>query len=144
MGSNENYKKLIEDLFGQLKMLKEEEVSRKSNGKWSKKEVLGHLCDSAVNNMYRFMHLQKSGQVFEVVKYGQESWVEQANYQERDWREICMLWHSLNVTILNIIIHLSIQPDLKVNIDGKLTSVEFLIEDYFAHLSHHTQQILAN
>lgn len=144
MNSQENYKKRIEGLFEQLKNMNEEEVSQKDYCKWSKKEILGHLCDSAINNIYRFMHLQKSDQVFEVVKYEQEIWVEQAAYQDRNWSEICMLWYSLNSTILHICKHLSTQPELQVNIDGKLISAQFIIQDYFTHLNHHVQQILSN
>lgn len=144
MNSKEKYKKHIEDLFEQLNNLNEEGISQKNNGKWSKKEILGHLCDSAINNIYRFMHLQKPNQVFKVMKYEQENWVKQAAYQDRNWNEICILWYSLNSTILNIIIHLSKQPEFEVNIDGKPNSAQFLIEDYFAHLNHHTQQILSN
>ncbi|MGE7686034.1 hypothetical protein [Peribacillus simplex] len=32
--------------------------------KWSKKEILGHLCDSALNNMNRFIKIQYEEQPY--------------------------------------------------------------------------------
>src|ERR1043165_9908871 len=44
-----------------LRQIPDEEASiRPAPGKWSKKEILGHLIDSAANNHQRFLRLQLS------------------------------------------------------------------------------------
>ena len=71
--------------------------------KWSKKEILGHLCDSAINNIDRFIKIQYEEQPFVIQSYNQNQWVILQNYQERPLDEILNLFLSLNKQILNII-----------------------------------------
>src|SRR4030095_2595683 len=50
---------VVETASQQLRLLQETEVSLKpAPGKWSKKEILGHLIDSATNNHQRFVRTQ--------------------------------------------------------------------------------------
>ncbi|MBL8017837.1 MAG: DinB family protein, partial [Ignavibacteria bacterium] len=50
---------LVLDVPERLSNYKEEQLSAKASPlKWSKKELLGHLCDSAVNNLGRFIRAQ--------------------------------------------------------------------------------------
>lgn len=144
MNTKEKYEALISDLYSQFNILTEDQVNEKPGDKWSKKEIIGHLCDSAINNIYRFMHLQNTGHVFEVIQYKQNLWVEQAAYSNRPWSELCQLWLSLNNNILHIVASLSHKKNLSVNIDDNIFSAQYLIEDYFAHLSHHANQILSH
>ena len=140
----DNYRVLISNIKNKFDRLKENDVNEKPNGKWSKKEILGHLCDSAINNIYRFMELQRAGKVYEVISYDQDLWVEQASYGNRPWNDLCQLWYSLNINILNILEFLSKRKDLNVSIDGKIYTSDFLVEDYFSHLKHHANQISSN
>jgi hypothetical protein len=65
----------------ELKGLPELEVSRRpSPNKWSKKEILGHLCDSAINNMERFVKIQYEEQPYVIPSYNQEQWVGLQHY----------------------------------------------------------------
>ncbi|MBK9046740.1 MAG: hypothetical protein IPL74_08565 [Bacteroidetes bacterium] len=57
----------------------EDEMAKKSLQKWSKKEILGHLIDSATNNHQRFVRGQ-----FETVpeiSYDQNNWNTFSYYQ---------------------------------------------------------------
>jgi len=69
--------------------------------KWSKKELLGHLVDSAVNNIRRLV----VGQYEQGVKiiYHQDEWVNNQNYQEAAIAEVIMLWKLLNHQISRVI-----------------------------------------
>jgi hypothetical protein len=69
--------------------------------KWSKKELLGHLVDSAVNNIRRLV----VGQYEQGVKiiYHQDEWVNYQNYQEAAIAEVIMLWKLLNYQISRVI-----------------------------------------
>jgi hypothetical protein len=47
---------IVSDSSKKLQALSEDEVMRsRAAGKWVKKEILGHLIDSALNNQERFV-----------------------------------------------------------------------------------------
>lgn len=142
MNTATRYKQLIDDCFIALKQLNENEAHIKPVGKWSKKEILGHLCDSAINNIYRFMHLQQGHQIFKVVEYEQDLWVDQANYYMRSWSELIQYWYALNITIVQISHSLVEQPTLKVQIGDSIEQASVLVEGYYNHLRHHFTQLL--
>ena len=59
-----------------------------SAGKWSTKHVIGHLTDSAVNNLDRIVRMQlEPGQ--HLPGYDQASWVRVQHYDERNWKPEC-------------------------------------------------------
>jgi hypothetical protein len=112
---------------------------------WSKKEILGHLIDSANNNLNRFIRCTYE-QNFKLV-YAQNEWVSVQHYREAKTDELLTLWRLLNKQIARV---LSNYPDsmLQNTCDtGKgsveLHTVEFLAADYVKHLEHHLNQILA-
>ncbi|MDM5221414.1 DinB family protein [Peribacillus sp. NJ11] len=113
--------------------------------KWSKKEILGHLCDSALNNMNRFIKIQYEEQPYVIQSYNQDQWVLVQNYQERPMDEIVNLFCTLNKQILHIITNtpndrLSNLCDIGNN---QQKSLEWLINDYLEHMEHHiNNQIL--
>ncbi|MCP1095181.1 DinB family protein [Bacillaceae bacterium OS4b] len=113
--------------------------------KWSKKEILGHLCDSALNNMNRFIKIQYEEHPYVIQSYNQEQWVLVQNYQERPLDEIVNLFCTLNKQIIHIITNtpndrLSNLCDIGNN---QLKSMEWLIKDYLDHMEHHiNNQIL--
>jgi DinB family protein len=79
---------LIKDAAKQLIDIPEETASvRPAPGKWSKKEILGHLIDSASNNHQRFVRLQLSERV-ELPGYAQDDWVRVQRYQDQPWQQI--------------------------------------------------------
>src|SRR5690242_11533410 len=67
--------------------------------KWSPKEELGHLLDSAVNNHQRIVRVQMEDQLA-LLGYQQEKWVKLHAYQEREWSELISLWTALNQHLL--------------------------------------------
>ena len=76
-------------------------TSKPSSDKWSKKEILGHLCDSAYNNMRRFIVTQY--QQNDKIYYRQDDWVRIQDYQNVDIHEIITLWKLINYQIARII-----------------------------------------
>src|SRR5262245_5102216 len=120
-----------------------------SPGKWSRKEILGHLVDSAHNNTQRFVRAQipahLSDGVLRLPGYEQTGWVRVAGYQNRPWPEIVDLWIALNRHILGIIDNYeaaSLATPCAVGDDDPLP-IEHLIIDYAGHLVHHHKQIVA-
>jgi uncharacterized damage-inducible protein DinB len=112
--------------------------------KWSKQEILGHLIDSAMNNIRRLVVGQYEPN--QKMIYYQDQWVMAQNYQQADYQELIELWRLLNQQMVRVMTN--IPPDkLQNTLDtGKGTvayhTLEFIITDYVAHLKHHLGQIL--
>lgn len=118
--------------------------------KWSKKEILGHLCDSAVNNLSRFVRAQIEPPPFEVISYDQNSWVKLNSYQDMTIGEVIEYWTCLNRQIIRIITAAA-EEKLAVECilgnaafrEGELAkSLLWLIEDYLLHMEYHLRQII--
>ena len=111
-------------------------------GGWSRKQVLGHLLDSATNNHQRFIRaaLQDS---LEFPGYDQDGWVRVQAVHELPWLTLIALWSSYNRYLAHVIVHL---PAAKLDVACRIGSNEpvtlsFLVEDYVRHLAHHLAQI---
>jgi DinB superfamily len=132
--------------------LAESEASR-APGKWSPKEIIGHLIDSAANNHQRFVRAQfTSDLVFP--GYAQNEWVAVQHYQQAAWPALVQLWLSYNLHLLRIVARI---PEAKLtelrhehNLDqiawqtvarSEATTLEYFIRDYINHLKHHLRQI---
>ncbi|BCY29101.1 DinB family protein [Flavobacterium okayamense] len=114
-----------------------------STTKWSKKEILGHLIDSAINNIQRFTEIQYFEKPYVIRKYQQDELVQFNNYQNKNSDDLINLWLQLNSHILYLINNqtketLSYQIILP---NGEMSNFKFLIEDYLDHLFYHLKQI---
>jgi hypothetical protein len=112
-------------------------------GKWSKKEILGHLIDSACNNQQKFVRaMAASGLNF--VGYQQDFWVGSQKYDQASWKDLIALWRAYNIHIAHIIEHAA--PGRLTNMitieDAGTFTLQFIMEDYVEHLKHHLLQIL--
>jgi len=112
-------------------------------GKWSPKQVLGHLIDSAVNNQHRFVRAQLAAPLV-FPGYEQEGWVAVQGYQDRPWADLTALWAALNRHLAHVIARIdprSLEADCTIGSGGPVT-LRFVAEDYVRHLRHHLAQIL--
>jgi hypothetical protein len=151
----EELKKVIDRLQEHInivpsKFLKysEDELRRKpSPSKWSKKELLGHLVDSAANNHHRFIKIQFMPSPFFVEGYAQNDWVRIQNYNEKDSEQLVNLWKVYNEHILFIMQNTPDQNlDIKLNAEQPFENADtlfFLIKDYVDHMDHHFKQIFS-
>lgn len=116
---------------------------KSSTDKWSKSEILGHLIDSAINNIKRFTESQFSEKPYLVIAYDQDELVKLNKYQERKFDDLLKLWCHLNKQIAFIFKDISEeQLKTKINLyDLSICDLEFLIEDYITHMKHHLKQI---
>lgn len=111
-------------------------------GGWSRKQVIGHLIDSASNNHQRFVRASLEGSL-EFPGYDQDGCVRVEAVQAADWRQLLVLWAAYNRYLAHVIAHL---PPGKLEAPCRIGSAEavtlrFLATDYLAHLLHHLRQI---
>jgi hypothetical protein len=116
---------------------------RPTPGKWSNKEIIGHLIDSAANNHQRFVRLQLSPSI-DLPGYDGDEWVRVQRYQERSWHQIVDLWQMYNTQLAAVIRQMDAKALRNVwnTPDGKKLDLEFIARDYVVHLRHHLNQIL--
>ncbi|MCW3464157.1 DinB family protein [Chitinophaga nivalis] len=118
-------------------------AQRPAPSKWSKKEILGHLIDSATNNHRRFVSAVIENEP--VIAYDGDQWVAAQQYQQLDLEQLLQFWESYNRHLAAIIVHIpatALQRPCKVNAHTSLT-IHFLITDYLVHLEHHLRQLVA-
>lgn len=109
--------------------------------KWSKKEIVGHLIDSATNNHQRFVR----GQFESVpeIRYEQNKWNEYGFYQHIDSSQIISFWTIYNKQLIEIIKRIPTENlERQIKVGDNLLTIEFLIIDYVEHLEHHLKQII--
>jgi hypothetical protein len=132
---------IIDQHLPALLQIPEEEYSRKpSPAKWSKKEILGHLVDSAQSNIRRFVIAQYEDRPH--IVYNQDKWVVAMGYQQWDTRNIIDLWYLLNKQVCAI---LQNTPPGMYNRECQtqaLHTIEWLAADYVKHLLHHLHVVL--
>src|ERR1700755_2299488 len=107
--------------------------------KWSKKEIIGHLIDSAQINLQRFVRCTYE-ENFKLI-YEQDEWVAAADYQIADIKELLDLWILLNRQIIRVLSNyppdrLGVMCDNDKN-ETHLHTVEWLAADYVRHMAHH-------
>ncbi|MCE7038733.1 DinB family protein [Dyadobacter sp. CY312] len=110
--------------------------------KWSKKEIIGHLIDSATNNHHRFIR----GQYEEIptISYDQNKWNQYNYYQQIDSSQIIAFWTAYNRQLLELIKRIPEEKlGCKVNTGSNNSfTIEFLVHDYVEHLEHHLRQVV--
>ncbi|WP_298220781.1 DinB family protein [Flavobacterium sp.] len=109
--------------------------------KWSKKEIIGHLIDSATNNHQRFIRGQF--EPLPEISYDQNNWNKFNAYQHIDAAQIIAFWTSYNKHLIEIIKRIPSENLLnEVKIGANTVTLKFIIEDYVAHLEHHLKQVV--
>lgn len=126
---------------------------RPAAGKWSVKEIIGHLIDSATNNHRRFVLAQlEEGLTFP--GYAQDEWVSRQRYQDSAWPALATLWAGYNEHLIYVVRAIPpavlTRPRTTHNLDQigwhpvpreEPATLAYLIEDYVGHLEHHLGQV---
>ncbi|MEH6938190.1 DinB family protein [Bacillus sp. JJ664] len=115
-----------------------------NSSKWSKKEILGHLCDSATMNHKRFIDRLYSHEDIKLELYKQNHWVEFNDYQNcYTIDEVLTLWIALNQRIVKTMKTIATEKlALQFNVsENEKVTLEWLYSDYVEHLKHHLKQI---
>lgn len=113
-------------------------------GGWTRKQILGHLLDSAANNRQRFVRTAIDGS-YSGPGYAQEAWVAAHGYTHLSWKTLVQWWnveHDILIAVVERIPEDRMSARCTVGNDAPVT-LRFLIEDYTRHQFHHFEQLNA-
>ena len=127
---------------------------RPAPGKWSPREIVGHLVDSASNNHQRFVRMRDRDDLV-VEGYEQDAWVTAQRYQDAPWQELVLLWMTYNRHLARLMAatpaadrerlrrshNLHLRAFRPVPADRGVT-LDYFMNDYVEHLEHHLAQVL--
>jgi len=135
--------KVVQSAEGKLREVSEASSSAPVlKGGWSRKQVIGHLIDSASNNHQRFVRAALQGSLA-FPGYDQDGCVRVQAVQTAPWSLLVSLWTDYNLYLAHVIAHLpadKLAAQCRIG-DGEPVTLKFLAEDYLTHLLHHLGQI---
>jgi hypothetical protein len=114
------------------------------DGGWTRKEIVGHLLDSAANNRQRFVRASADG-VYAGPQYAQDAWVAAHAYANQPWETLLDWWrveHEILAAVVDRIPAERLDASCTVG-DDEPVSLRFLIEDYLSHQHWHLKQLQA-
>jgi hypothetical protein len=131
-----------------------ETEKRPGPDKWSPREILGHLVDSASNNHQRFVRAQFVDDLV-FPGYEQDRWVAAQQYQSAPWPELVTLWRGFNLHLARVMEAAPAEVRRRPRVVHNLHEIGFasfapsvpvtleaFMHDYVTHLEHHVRQIL--
>jgi hypothetical protein len=123
-------------------------------GKWSPREILGHLIDSASNNHQRFVRATLQEDLI-FPGYEQDRWVELQAYQRAPWSSLVTLWAEFNRHLSTVMSEIPEEARMRRRARHNLheiawrevpvkdsATLDYFMNDYVEHLEHHLRQIL--
>jgi hypothetical protein len=123
-------------------------------GKWSPRQIIGHLIDSASNNHQRFVRAALGDDLVSP-GYEQEKWVEIQDYQYAAWHDLVLLWAAFNLQLARVMAAIPedvrSRPRTRHNLDQiawravpstEPATLDYFMNDYVDHLEHHLRQVL--
>ena len=134
---------LVARFAPQLRELNHAEICQRPRPKkWARKEVLGHLIDSAANNQQKFVRMMAAPHL-EFPGYRQDEWVDLQKWAAADWSMMVDLWQAYNLHlafVMEIAEPAQLQHTIMIEGAGPFT-LEFIMPDYVEHMKHHLRQI---
>ena len=150
----DDFRKTIKSASSRLLEIPEDISERpRAEGKWSPKQVIGHLIDSATNNHQRFVRAQFTDELV-FPGYAQEDWLRVQNYHQESWRDLVQLWKLYNQHIAHLMSFVPDETRTKLRAKHNLheiaseliredepVTLDFFMRDYVDHMKKHLEQI---
>lgn len=111
-------------------------------GGWTRRQIVGHLLDSAANNRQRFVRAAIDGH-YAGPQYAQDAWIAAHGYNAQPWETLLRWWeveHEILAAAVDCIPDDRLESSCVVGEDAPVT-LRFLIEDYLAHQRGHLAQL---
>jgi len=151
-----DFRETVGSATERLRQISPEQSARQAGAdKWTVKEILGHLIDSAANNHQRFVRAQFTDDLV-FPGYEQEKWVSAQRYVEEPWPDLIQLWSSYNLHLAHVISAIPeaslMRARIRHNLDqialhrvdpSDATTLDYFVRDYLVHMKHHLDQIFA-
>ena len=113
-------------------------------GGWTRKQIVGHMLDSATNNRQRFVRAAIDGD-YTGPSMRRSAWVAAHGYAGQRWETLLGWWEAEHEILIAVVDHIPeerLQAICMVGEDAPVT-LRFLIEDYVAHQRWHLRQLPA-
>jgi hypothetical protein len=150
----DEFAQTVESTATRLLSLSEEQIQEaRGEDKWTRKQILGHLIDSAANNHLRFVRAQFTNALV-FPGYEQERWVDVQHYNDEDWSQLVQLWKLYNLHLAHLASFISPESLRSERTEHNLdviawqavdkrepVTLEYFIRDYAGHMRHHLDQI---
>jgi len=152
----EHFRETLATASPRLRAISESQsVIPKAEGKWSSKEIVGHLIDSAANNHQRFVRAQFSDELV-FAGYEPNEWIRGQHYMDEPWADLVQLWQLYNQHILHLMSFVPTETRTKLRSKHNLhqiasdtisendaVTLAYFMRDYLDHMKKHLGQILA-
>jgi hypothetical protein len=143
-GVSLNLLAVVQQSMPLLRNIPDEDASAKpAPGKWSRKEIIGHLLDSACNNQQKFVRTILEDENY-FPPYAQDEWVDAQRYNDADWQDLLNLWEAYNIQLAHLIKNIpdnALQNKIFIGDKGPYT-LGFIAADYVEHMKHHLMAVL--
>jgi hypothetical protein len=131
-----------------------ESAEPRAPGKWSPREIVGHLIDSASNNHGRFVRARSMDDLV-FPGYAQDAWVDAQDYAHAPWGDLVALWAGFNRHLARVMVAtpeaVRTRRHARHNLHevawqhvpaSEPATLDYFMADYVGHLEHHLRQIL--
>jgi len=146
--NNQELLRLIQEYEPKLLSLSEEAITKKENSQnRTIKQILGHLIDSASNNIHRIVHFQYQPSPLIFPDYANlgnnDRWIAIQNYQDENWEDLIQLWKYSNIHIVHVInnVNQNKLDNLWITALNERISLKSMILDYLPHFKLHLKEI---
>ena len=134
---NNQYKVVIQEFY--RLMIDSHNIAdiKIGDDKWTLKEMVGHLIDSASNNHQRFIRLQIDKRI-DLPGYEAEEWNSKTKVTTFDYINLVNLWKLYNdylIHIIEVMDPMSLK-NVWVSSNGE-KELQYIVKDYFSHIMWH-------
>ena len=146
--NNEELLSLIKEWEPILLQLPKDVITQRRNSQnRTIKQIIGHMTDSASNNIHRLIHLQYHASPLIFPDYANlgnnDKWIAIQNYQNENWEDLVQLWKYSNLHIIHVINNVNIDKleNEWISALNKAVSLKAMIIDYLPHFQLHLREI---
>lgn len=123
-------------------------TNRRNSQNRTIKQVLGHMADSASNNLHRIVHLQYQDSPLTFPNYASngnnDRWISIQNYQNENWEDLIRYWKYSHLHLIHVIENVDREKLDNEWISGSAhgnVSLQEMITDFLRHFQLHLAEI---